>query len=137
MKIYKTKYEYIFPIFLIILWFFTPRLNISGVFYCLSAIIFGFYFFPVRVILVGKDKTLNTKHKIVDAILSWLFSILISFSVVLFYVPEFQSIRYSVGIISFLLFIAFFYFAIKDDAKKSILCILFVFFTSWVMFGGG
>jgi len=133
MKIYKTKYEYFFPILLGILWFFTPRLNISGQFYCLLAIIFAFYFFPVRVILTGKNKALSTKHKIFDTILSCLFALLINLSIVLFYLPEFQLIRYTAGIIRILLLIAFFYFAIfaeEYDGENSILCILFVFFTS-------
>ena len=130
MKIYYTKYEYFLPIFLAILWFLTQKLGISGAFYCLFAILFGFYFFPVRVIFTGKNKQLETKDKIIDTILSCLFAMLINFSIVLFYVPEFQLIKYTVVIIKILFFVAFLYSTIKDEGQNSILCLLFSYFPS-------
>ena len=137
MKIYYTKYENFLPIFLGILYFFTIKLNILGIFYCIFAITFAFYFCPVRVIFTGKDKQLETKDKIVDTILSCLFAVLISFSVVLFYIPEFQLIRNVVAVTGIILFVSFLYFVIKDEGKNSILCLLFNFFASWIIFGWG
>jgi len=132
MKIYYTKYENFLPVFLGILYFFTLKLNFSGAFYCLFAIIFGLYFLPVRVIFTGKNKQLGTKDKVIDTILSCLFATLIGASIVLFYMPNNQLIKYTFMGIGIILFPAFLYFTIKDEGKNSILCLLFLFFMSFI-----
>ena len=103
-------------------------------FYCLFAILFGFYFLPIRVIFTGKNKQLETKDKVIDTILSCMFAMLINLSIVLFYLPNNQLIKYLVMGIGIIIFPAFLYFTIKDEGKNSILCLLFSFFTSWIMY---
>ena len=134
MKEFLRKQDYILPLIASVLFFFTQRDYFPSFIYTLLIVIFGFYFFPVKNILLFFDTDSQLKSRKIDFIslfANFVLSILLVISIPLLYLHENESINLIIKILSLINFSFLIYFYFKDhNNKRSIIHLCFVFFTA-------
>ncbi len=103
------KIEVYFPYFAILFFFFTKKLQISPLYYLVSAILIGIYLFPLRLLM-----NVN-KREVSHVFSSFLFSGILVLSSVFLFNSESTSIKTLLGISGIISFVLLIYLIIVNE----------------------
>ena len=132
----KKKLEFLVPVAVSVLYFFTVKEIIPPLVYLFLAVLIGVYYFPIKLIVfINNSKEAPARSKIQVMASSLIFSIILFLSIINLYLEESNSLKSIIGLFTIINFMGLiYYYVIEKNTHNFILHFCFLVLISALLF---
>jgi len=130
------KVDYLLPVAVSFLYFFSVKHMIPTYLYLLVALPIAFYFFPIRLLLQNRSAgDLNVKMKVIMAAVNFLFSAILALSIVQLYIEDSAKVSLSISVLAIINVLAAIYYFVREKSSNNfIIHLCFAILTGAISF---